>query len=45
MTNGERLALAELCANKKLSRSSAGPYADAFGAEPKLANDLVAGHP
>jgi hypothetical protein len=33
-----------LCTNKKLYRASAGLYADAFGADPKLANDLKAGH-
>src|SRR5262249_20076010 len=42
-TNGERLALAELCTNKKLYRGSPGLYADAFGADPRLANDLKAG--
>jgi hypothetical protein len=40
--NGERLALAALCTNKNIYRLSAGVYADAFGPEPKLADDLKA---
>jgi hypothetical protein len=43
-SNGERLALAELCTNQKRYRASAGLYADAFGADPRLANDLNSGH-
>jgi tetratricopeptide (TPR) repeat protein len=43
-TNGERLALAELCTNKKRYRASAGLYADAFAAGPKLADDLKTFH-
>src|SRR5262249_4594912 len=39
-----RLALAELCSLKRLNRASAGLYADAFAADPKLAADPNAGH-
>jgi eukaryotic-like serine/threonine-protein kinase len=41
-TNDERLSLAELCRIKKLYRTSAGLYADAFAVDPKLADDLQA---
>ena len=43
-TNDERLALAGLCTIKNCITSSAGLYADAFAADPKLADDLQAGH-
>jgi tetratricopeptide (TPR) repeat protein len=43
-TNEERLALSELCKIKKLYRTSAGLCAGAFAADPKLADDLKAGH-
>src|SRR5689334_13942472 len=43
-TNDERLRLSELCLIKKLHRTAAGLYADAFAADPKLAADLTAGH-
>jgi tetratricopeptide (TPR) repeat protein len=43
-TNDERLRLAELCRLKKLYRTTAGLYADAFAADPKLADDLKAWH-
>jgi tetratricopeptide (TPR) repeat protein len=39
-SNDQRLALAELCASGKHYRVSARLYADAFAAEPKLADDL-----
>jgi serine/threonine protein kinase/Tfp pilus assembly protein PilF len=41
---GERIELAGLCALKRLNRAAAGFYEDAFAAEPKLADDLAAGH-
>ena len=43
-TNDERLALAEQCKIKKRYLTSAGLYADAFAADPKLADNLKAGH-
>jgi len=43
-TNDERLSLAELCRVKKFRRAAAGLYADAFAADPKLADDLPAAH-
>jgi serine/threonine-protein kinase len=43
-TNDERLALSEWCQIKKLYRTSAGLYTAAFAADPKLADDLKAGH-
>jgi serine/threonine protein kinase/tetratricopeptide (TPR) repeat protein len=43
-TNEERLALAELCASKKLYRTSAGLFADAFAADVKVAGDHTTGH-
>ena len=42
-TNDERLGLALWCQVKKLHRTAAGLYADAFAADPKLADDLKAG--
>jgi hypothetical protein len=41
-TNDERLALALLCKFKRLHRTAAGMYADAFAADPRLADDLKA---
>jgi Flp pilus assembly protein TadD len=43
-TSDERLALSEWCEIRKLYRTSAGLFADAFTADPKLAEDLEAGH-
>ena len=43
-TNDERLALADLCNLRRLYRASAGLYADAFAADPRLADDLKAAH-
>ena len=43
-TGEERLGLAELCTIKNLYRTSAGLYAEAFAADPKLADDLQSGH-
>jgi tetratricopeptide (TPR) repeat protein len=43
-SSAERLALAELCGIKKLHHAGAGLYAEAFTADPKLADDLKAGH-
>ncbi len=43
-SNDERLTLADLCLIKKMHRTAAGLYADAFAADPKLAADLQAGH-
>jgi len=43
-TNGERLALAELCTNKELYCGSAGLYAGAFGPDTKLANAVCKFH-
>jgi serine/threonine-protein kinase len=40
----ERLALADLCARKKLDGVAARLYAEAFAADPKLADDLRASH-
>ncbi len=43
-TSEERFSLAELCYIKKQYRTSAGLYAGAFATDPKLADDLEAGH-
>jgi tetratricopeptide (TPR) repeat protein len=43
-TNDERLALALLCKFKRLHRTSAGMYADAFADDPRLADDLKAAY-
>jgi hypothetical protein len=43
-TNADRIALAELCTKKKLYRATAGLYADAFAADPKLTDDLSNNH-
>ena len=43
-TSDERLGLSEMCITKKLYRTSAGLYADAFAADPKLADDFPAFH-
>jgi tetratricopeptide (TPR) repeat protein len=43
-TNKDRLGLAVLCTKEKRYRASAGLYADAFAAEPKLADDRKADH-
>ncbi len=40
----ERLGLAGVCQGKKLNQQAAGLYAAAFAADPKLADDLKAGH-
>jgi serine/threonine-protein kinase len=40
----ERLGLIEWCQIKKLHHTAAGLYAAAFAADPKLADDLKAGH-
>jgi tetratricopeptide (TPR) repeat protein len=40
----ERLGLAAWCKIKKLHRTATGLYAAAFAADPKLADDLKAGH-
>jgi predicted ribosomally synthesized peptide with SipW-like signal peptide len=42
--NQERIGLAGICAAKKLHRTVAGLYAEAFVADSKLAADLAAGH-
>ena len=42
--NQERIALAEVCATKKLHRTAAGLFAGAFAADSKLAADLEVGH-
>ena len=42
--NLERLALADVCRGKKLNHTAARLYADAFAADPKLADDLAAFH-
>jgi serine/threonine-protein kinase len=42
--NDERLALLGVCQFKGLHRAAAGLYADAFAADPKLADDFQAGH-
>ena len=42
--NDERLALLGVCQFQGLNRAAARLYADAFAADPKLANDLAAGH-
>jgi serine/threonine-protein kinase len=41
---GVRIELAQLCSCKRLHRAAAHFYEDAFAAEPKLADDLGAGH-
>jgi eukaryotic-like serine/threonine-protein kinase len=43
-TATERLALAEWCGVRKLNRTTSDLYAAAFAADPKLAEDLKAGH-
>ena len=43
-SNEERLGLIEWCQIKKLNHTAAGLYAAAFAADPKLADDLKAGH-
>jgi tetratricopeptide (TPR) repeat protein/serine/threonine protein kinase len=43
-TNDERLALAELCNLRRLYRTAAGLYGNAFAADPKVAADLKASH-
>jgi serine/threonine protein kinase/Flp pilus assembly protein TadD len=40
----ERIELAELCTCKRLHGAAVRFYAEAFAAQPKLAEDLVAGH-
>jgi tetratricopeptide (TPR) repeat protein len=42
--NQERLRLVGVCQAKKLHHAAAGLYADAFAADPKLGDDLKAGH-
>ena len=42
--NGERLGLAEVCRLTRRYVAAARLYADAFTADPKLADDLKAGH-
>ena len=42
--NGERLGLAEVCTLKRRQVGAARFYSDAFTADPKLADDLKAGH-
>jgi eukaryotic-like serine/threonine-protein kinase len=42
--NKERLALACVCQCKKLHHAATGLYAAAFAADPKVADDLGAGH-
>jgi tetratricopeptide (TPR) repeat protein len=41
---GERVEVAALCALKRLNRAAARFYAEAFAAEPRLADDLGAWH-
>jgi tetratricopeptide (TPR) repeat protein len=43
-TSREFLDLAAWCLFKKLNRTAAGLYADAFAADPKLADDVKAAH-
>jgi tetratricopeptide (TPR) repeat protein len=43
-SNAERLVLAEWCQIKKLHHAATRLYAAAFAADPKLADDLRAGH-
>jgi serine/threonine-protein kinase len=42
--NQERLGLAGVCLAKKLPHTATGLYAAAFAADPKVADDLTAGH-
>jgi tetratricopeptide (TPR) repeat protein len=42
--NNERLELVGVCLAKKLHHAAAGLYAAAFAADPKLADDVKAGH-
>src|SRR5262249_57125791 len=42
--NDERLALIGLCQSTDRTRALARLYDDAFAADPRLADDLVAGH-
>ena len=43
-SNAERLGLAECCQVEKLNHTATRLYAAAFAADPKLADDLEAGH-
>jgi tetratricopeptide (TPR) repeat protein len=43
-SNEERLGLAQWCRIRKLDATSTRLYAEAFAADPKLADDLKAGH-
>jgi serine/threonine-protein kinase len=43
-TDAERLGLAEVCQAKHLHRAAARFYTEAFAAQPRLADDLQAGH-
>ena len=43
-TNDERLGLVNWCENKKLHYAATSLYAAAFAADPKLGDDLKAGH-
>ncbi len=43
-SNEDRLGLAECCKVKKLYHTATGLYASAFAADPKLADNLGAGH-
>jgi tetratricopeptide (TPR) repeat protein/tRNA A-37 threonylcarbamoyl transferase component Bud32 len=42
--NKERIALVEVCRAKRLYHAAATLYADAFAAQPRLEDDLQAGH-
>jgi serine/threonine-protein kinase len=42
--NTQRIVLAEVCYARKFNDKAVGLYADAFAADPKLADDLQAGH-
>ncbi len=44
VSNEERLGLVGWCQNQKLHRTLTRLYADAFAADPKLADDLVSAH-
>ena len=43
-TNAQRLSLAEVCQAKKRNHAAARLYADAFAADPRLADDFKSGH-
>jgi serine/threonine-protein kinase len=43
-SNDERLGLCHWCRIKKLNRTATGLYTAAFAADPKMADDLAAGH-